>query len=108
MELNEYQRKAINTAVFPVELGIIYTALGLTNESGEVAGKIKKMIRDNNNTMNEEIRVALADELGDVLWYLSVLAHELGLTLDYVAARNVEKLASRKERGVIQGSGDNR
>lgn len=111
MELNEYQRKALNTWTLEnksILVKLSYLGLGLPNEAGEVAGKLKKAIRDTDGEVTNETRTALLGELGDVLWYLSTLAHELGLTLDYVAATNIEKLTSRKERGVIQGSGDNR
>ena len=108
MDINEYQNKARETALYPSNQGLVYCALGLTGEAGEVADKIKKIIRDKGGVVSAEDRMALAKELGDVLWYLANLSFELNLALDFVALENVEKLSSRKERGVISGSGDNR
>lgn len=106
MDFNEYQQEASATAIYPGRQGTIevraYLALGLNGEAGEIAEKVKKEIRDGYTTMG------MADELGDVLWYLSELARQSGISLEYVARRNLEKLASRQERGVIGGSGDDR
>lgn len=85
---------------------IVYPTLGLVNEAGEVAGKIKKIFRDKGGEIGEEERQALKSELGDVLWYLTQICTELDLTLEEVAAYNLEKLLDRLERGVIQGEGD--
>jgi NTP pyrophosphatase (non-canonical NTP hydrolase) len=87
---------------------VIYPTLGLTNEAGEVAGKIKKVFRDKDGIIGEAEREALKGELGDVLWYLAQLCTELDLSLEDVAAHNLEKLFSRLERGKIGGDGDNR
>lgn len=107
MDLNEYQKKAIATALYPEKYKIIYPALGLGNEAGEVQGKIKKWLRgDNGESMSEEQKEALKGELGDVLWYLAVLANDLDLSLGEVAKANVEKLQSRQERGTLKGDGD--
>ncbi len=110
MELNDYQKKALSTAVYPEKYKIIYPALGLGEESGEVMGKIKKWLRgdDGDGGMTDERKDALKKEIGDVLWYLSTLANDLGFTLEEVALVNIEKLNSRKERGVVKGSGDER
>ncbi|MBI5139215.1 nucleoside triphosphate pyrophosphohydrolase family protein [Candidatus Nomurabacteria bacterium] len=110
MEFNEYQKNALTTAFHAEKHKIIYPALGLGNEAGEVLGKIKKWLRgdDGGEAMSSERKEALKGELGDVLWYLAVLANDLGLTLDEIAKSNVEKLKSRKERGVLQGDGDKR
>lgn len=108
MDINEYQNKARETAQYPIEHGLTYCTLGLAGEAGEVADKIKKIIRDKNCVVSEEDRMELAKELGDVFWYLANLSFELNLALDFVANKNVEKLMSRKERGVISGEGDNR
>ena len=110
MEFNEYQKKALSTAVYPEKYKIIYTAVGLGNEAGEVLGKIKKWMRgdDGEGQMSEERRQAIKEELGDVLWYIAVLAHDLDLPLDEIAQKNVDKLQSRKERGTIRGDGDKR
>lgn len=108
MDINEYQNKARETAQYPTEHGLTYCTLGLAGEAGEVADKIKKIIRDKNCVVSKEDRMELAKELGDVFWYLANLSFELNLALDFVAQKNVDKLMSRKERGVIQGEGDNR
>jgi NTP pyrophosphatase (non-canonical NTP hydrolase) len=110
MQFNEYQEAASRTAGYPTPGGIpfIYPTLGLAGEAGEVAEKIKKVIRDEGGVVSEQKRTEIQKELGDVLWYVSEVARQLGLKLDDVARLNIEKLASRKERGVISGSGDNR
>lgn len=108
MELNEYQKRALETAIYPKGVKIVYPTLGLTGEAGEVADKVKKVIRDNNGNFSTEKRLELAKELGDVLWYISVLANDLGYTLEEIGELNNKKLSSRKERGVINGNGDNR
>jgi NTP pyrophosphatase (non-canonical NTP hydrolase) len=105
MTLNDYQLAALDT-----DLGneLHYYALGLGGEAGEVLDIIKKAIRDDGGEFTDESVYALKAELGDVLWYLATLAAKAGFTLDEVATNNVEKLASRKARGVIGGSGDYR
>jgi NTP pyrophosphatase (non-canonical NTP hydrolase) len=108
MGFDDYQRAALATAAYGEANRVIYPALGLASEAGEVAGKIKKVLRDQAGDFSSAPREALKDELGDVLWYLAVLAHDLGLSLDEIASRNVDKLASRAERGTIGGSGDRR
>lgn len=105
MEFNDYQNRAAETAIYPEEYKIIYPALGL-GEIGEVQGKIKKWIRDKNPI--EQVREQVKAELGDALWYISALARDLNLSLDEIAQANITKLQSRKERGVLGGSGDNR
>ena len=87
---------------------IVYPTLGLVNEAGEFAGKIKKIFRDKNGEFSDEDKEALKGELGDVLWYLTQICTNLGFTLEEVAEANLDKLFSRLERGVIQGEGDNR
>jgi len=106
MRLNEYQNKAKQTSLFPKEYGIIYTTLGLVGESGEVAEKVKKYLRD--KTSPADLKADVARELGDVLWYLAMLANECGYTLEDIATLNVAKLKSRQARGKISGSGDDR
>ena len=103
-----YQKQATTTAVYPGcgEGNFIYPALGLAGETGEICEKIKKAIRDEGGVISEERRSLLAKELGDVLWYVSTLATELGLDLDEIAAGNLAKLAARKQAGKIHGSGD--
>jgi NTP pyrophosphatase (non-canonical NTP hydrolase) len=109
MNFNDYQTKSRVTAKYPViGHGVIYPTLGLVNEAGEVAGKIKKVFRDKDGHINEETRSVLKAELGDVLWYLAQVATELDLSLDEIAEYNIEKLYSRLERGKIRGDGDNR
>jgi len=109
MTFDEYQEKAKNTALYP-EIGkrFVYPALGLVNEAGEVAGKIKKIFRDEDGILTDRKKEELKHELGDVLWYLSSLAGELGISLKDIAKTNIEKLQSRKERGKIKGDGDYR
>lgn len=106
MELNEYQAGAVSTAIY--EDKIVYPTLGLTGEAGEVANKVKKVLRDNKGVFTESKKVEIAKELGDVLWYIANTANDLGYDLEHIAAINLSKLNSRKERGVIGGNGDER
>lgn len=108
MDFDTYQMKSDSTAIYPEDKAIEYLTLGLCSEAGEVAGKIKKIIRDDNSNISEEQKQQLEAELGDVLWYVSQLALELGVSLGRVAAKNIEKLSSRHARDVIKGSGDSR
>jgi len=106
---NEYQKKSRETAVYPcVGSNLQYPTLGLAGETGEVCEKIKKIFRDKEGIATQEDKEDIKAELGDVLWYLSQLASELNLDLSDIATSNIEKLCSRKERGKLQGSGDNR
>lgn len=108
-DLNEYQRLSRKTwNEIATDDPIVYPTLGLTNEAGEVAGKIKKIFRDRQGKISAEDREALKQELGDVLWYLTQICTELELTLEEVASTNLEKLFSRLERGTIKGDGDYR
>ncbi len=108
MTLNEYQEGARRTAIYPSNQNIIYPTLGLTGEAGEVADKVKKVIRDNDQEFTTERKRDIALELGDVLWYAASLAHDLGYSLEEIAQMNLDKLASRMNRGKIHGSGDER
>jgi len=108
MQFNEYQQEAMKNKVYGYGDKIIYPTLGLANEAGEVAGKVKKVLRDSGGDFNEENKKKIADECGDVLWYLAAVVDDLGMTLDEVAQMNITKLIDRRNRGVIQGSGDNR
>jgi NTP pyrophosphatase (non-canonical NTP hydrolase) len=109
MDFSTYQTQSRKTAqVIECNHGITYPTLGLVNEAGEFAGKVKKIFRDKNGIISETDRLALKAELGDVLWYLTQLCTELNLTLEEVAQSNLEKLFSRLERGKISGDGDNR
>tara|TARA_R100001377_G_scaffold46451_1_gene26669 strand:- start:7413 stop:7805 length:393 start_codon:yes stop_codon:yes gene_type:complete len=104
-----YERLAGETAIFPKEKALEYLALGLTSEAGEVAGKVKKLIRDGEDKEGFEIKkIAISHEIGDVLWYCAMLAKEVGVPLNEIMRDNLAKLYSRKERGTLQGSGDNR
>ena len=106
MNFNEYQKIARSTAVYPKESKVIYPALGLCGEAGEVADKIKKTIRGDSSL--DEVSGNIAGELGDVLWYLAILADDLGITLDQIAHWNVAKLNRRWRKNKIKGDGDNR
>jgi NTP pyrophosphatase (non-canonical NTP hydrolase) len=109
MELSEYQQQALTTAVYPRRKNNFpYAALGLNGEAGEVAEHAKKMIRDDEGQLTDERREKIRKELGDVLWYIAAAADEAGLDLDDIAQVNLDKLFSRKERGVIHGAGDER
>lgn len=109
MDLNEYQSKALVTAVYPSEFAEIYPALKLAGEAGEVAEKVGKMLRGDYVDMEpEEFNRMIARELGDVLWYIAAFARDLGWTLEEVADENLAKLADRGDRGVLRGSGDDR
>lgn len=107
MDLNEYQQKARLTAVYSAYLRVMYPTLGLAGEVGELCNKIKKVYRDSDGNV-ATVLPALADELGDVLWYVAQLATDLGLDLDVIASSNLAKLASRAQRNVLRGSGDTR
>ena len=108
MNFDNYQMQAKVTDIYPIESALICHSLGLASEAGEVAGKIKKVIRDNNGKFTPEYKIAIAYELGDVLWYLSRLAEDIGFSLDNIATMNITKLSSRKERNQLGGSGDHR
>jgi NTP pyrophosphatase (non-canonical NTP hydrolase) len=117
---DEYQRAAVLTAVYGLSpmiagtdarsrslLRMAYCFAGLASEAGEANGKFKKLLRGDPD-YNFDNMDAMVDELGDVLWYIAAIAHELGIDLSYVAERNTRKLGSRQERGTLQGSGDER
>jgi NTP pyrophosphatase (non-canonical NTP hydrolase) len=106
MDLNDYQNAARRTAIYGEHHRVIYPALGLASEAGEVAGKIKKVLRDQGGDFAQAPTDALKDELGDVLWYVAVLAGDLGLSLDQIARDNLAKLQSRLARGHLGGAGD--
>lgn len=109
MEFKEYQKKSRKTAIYPnADNNFIYPTLGLAGEAGEVAEKIKKVIRDKEGVVDDEKKKEIEKELGDVLWYVSQLASELGLSLEEVAEKNIEKLYSRMDRGKLGGDGDER
>tara|TARA_B100000287_G_scaffold280575_1_gene264430 strand:+ start:342 stop:671 length:330 start_codon:yes stop_codon:yes gene_type:complete len=109
MDFKTYQKQARLTAQYP-NLGSnnIYPTLGLVGEAGEVAEKVKKVIRDKKGIFDEESKNAIKKELGDVLWYLSNLCDEFGFSLEEVALQNLDKLRLRASKGMISGSGDDR
>lgn len=130
LTFTKYQQLAASTAVYPKVLiapdvevwdgdvieslaeqepiGFLYPALGLVGEAGEVAEKIKKLVRDRQGIVDDDVRVAVAKELGDVMWYLAALCKEFGLDMGEVAQGNLDKLAARAAKGTLGGSGDNR
>jgi NTP pyrophosphatase (non-canonical NTP hydrolase) len=110
MTFEEYQRQALVTAVNnydPLMAKTIW-AMGIAGEAGEVVEKWKKIVAYKDGVVSDEDRQELAKELGDVVWYIAVMADSLGLNLEDVMRRNLEKLRSRQDRGVIRGAGDNR
>ena len=111
MNFQDYQNKTKETAIYPGKgetLGVCYTAIGMANEAGEVCGKIKKMLRDDNGVLLLDRQEAILDEIGDVLWYISQLCTECGISLESAAYRNISKLRDRASRNVIGGDGDTR
>lgn len=107
MTLNEFQKGALETAVYPEKYRVMYPALGLAGEAGETVDKVKKIMRGDSE-LDDEHKLAIAKEIGDVLWYCATLAHDLGFDLDEIGRMNHEKLMSRKERGKLAGNGDER
>jgi NTP pyrophosphatase (non-canonical NTP hydrolase) len=109
MTLNEYQEQTRETAIYPKGsfVGLLYLGLGLASEAGEVAGVLKKTIRDVDSTMNTELEGRVLDEIGDTLWYISELCTELGTTLNAVALHNLTKLKARQVTGTLKGFDDN-
>lgn len=110
MTFEDYQKQALTTVLTTDDefKDLLHWVLGLNGEAGELAEKLKKIIRDKNSVISEEDKVEMAKELGDVLWYIAVFAHDLGVPLDDIAQTNLDKLKSRKDRGMLGGSGDNR
>jgi len=109
MDFDEYQRKAKTTALYPpIGEQFVYPVIGLAGEAGEIANKVKKIFRDKGGKLDEQTREDIKKELGDVLWYISQVATDMGIRLDEVASSNIEKLASRMQRNQIKGSGDDR
>ena len=109
MTLDEYQDLAIESAIYDPAFSILYPSLKLAGEAGEVSEKVGKRLRDFSGDLTDpEWQDTVAKELGDVLWYIAALARDIGWTLEEVAEANLSKLASRMERGVIGGSGDDR
>ena len=108
MNFDEYQTQASKTTIYDDKYNIIYPSLGLVNEAGEVAGKVKKVLRDKGGHFSPETKQAIADELGDVLWYIAAMCNDLNINMEDVAQNNLNKLNSRMARNVIKGSGDYR
>lgn len=110
MDFDAYQKSTKLTAFYPSDFrtAVTYTTLGLTSEAGEVAGKVKKAIRDEQGVFSDARIQAIGDEIGDVLWYCARLADELGLTLSQIANNNLDKLSARQAKGTLSGDGDNR
>ena len=109
MTFSEYQKACLKTAVYPdIGHNIIYPVLGLCGEAGEVAEKVKKVIRDEDGIITHRKRSEIAKEIGDVLWYIATICSELDLKIELIAEANIQKLISRKERDKIHGNGDNR
>lgn len=108
MKLDKYQEQALTTCNISPDNRFIYTTLGLTGEAGEVSDKVKRTIRGDKDANSLIFQEELAKELGDVLWYLAVLADTIGYTLSDVAYLNLHKLQQRKKAGTISGTGDNR
>ncbi len=109
MTFDEYQENASSTAIYPNRgNNITYPVLGLAGETGEVAEKTKKLIRDKNGIITDEFKDDIKKELGDVLWYIAAVASELDLAMSDIAQTNIDKLFSRQKRNKIQGSGDDR
>ena len=110
MTLEDYEKQALTTVIKTDSefRDLLHWVLGINGEAGEIAEKVKKIIRDKNAVVSEADKQELAKEVGDVLWYLAVFAHHLGVPLETIAQQNLDKLQSRKKRGVLQGSGDNR
>ncbi len=110
MNFNEYQKKALKTALYSGNkfTDLTHWVLGTVEEAGEIAGRFKRIIRDQDSKITEANRQEMASEIGDVLWHLAVLSQELDIPFDQVAKQNLAKLADRQKRGKIKGKGDNR
>jgi NTP pyrophosphatase (non-canonical NTP hydrolase) len=110
MTLDEYQKEALVTALYSKDdfQDLMHWVLGIVGESGEIAEKLKKIVRDKNGKIDEHDREELVKEIGDTLWYLAVFADHLGISLDEVGKRNIAKLHSRQNRDQLRGKGDNR
>lgn len=108
MQFDEYQERAMLNKKYGYGDRITYPTLGLASEAGEVAGKVKKVLRDKDGKFDLNTNEEIAFELGDVLWYLAAIADDMGTSLEAIARMNIIKLEDRRARGVIAGSGDNR
>ena len=108
MDLNDYQKMAMKFRGYPIANEIPYAAIGLAGEAGEVADKVKKVLRDNSGIFDDLRKIEIAKEIGDVLWYCALLSNNIGYDLDFIAKMNLVKLEDRNARNVIGGEGDNR
>ena len=108
VDFPKYQEKARETAIYPSEYSVLYPTLGLAGEAGEVAEKVKKIIRDKGGEFTPDDRMAIRKELGDVLWYVAQICSDLDIKMESVAVANLEKLRVRQEKGTLSGSGDDR
>ena len=110
MTLDDYQKKALKTVLSSDDefKDLLHWVLGINGEAGEIAEKVKKIIRDKGGKVSAADKAEMAKEIGDVLWYLAVFADHLGLSFDTIAQANLDKLQSRQARGVLGGAGDNR
>jgi NTP pyrophosphatase (non-canonical NTP hydrolase) len=110
MTFDEYQKKAMTTLIVNPDplMDKTILAMGVAGEAGEVIEKWKKIVAYNNGVISDDDRAELGKELADVIWYIATLANQLDLSLDQLMQQNLEKLASRKVRGVQKGKGDNR
>ena len=109
MTFEQYQKQSRKTAQYPKkDNNFIYPTLGLVGEAGEIANKVKKIERDDNNIITDQRKQEIKKELGDVLWYIAQIATELGLSLEQIAGNNLNKLFSRQKRGTLLGDGDDR
>src|SRR5476651_2715802 len=107
MTLEDYQKQALSTMLTTGDdfKDLLHWVLGVNGEAGELAEKVKKIIRDKKGVVDAQDKLDMAKEIGDVLWYLAVFAHDLGVPFDTIAQQNLDKLQSRKARGVLGGSG---
>jgi NTP pyrophosphatase (non-canonical NTP hydrolase) len=108
MDFADYQKRAANLNLCPEEYKLLHSILGLAGEAGEVAEKFKKLYRDRRGVMDEAFKQSIKSEISDVLWYVSDLSSQMGFSLDEIAMHNIDKLESRRNRGKLHGSGDNR
>lgn len=111
IDFDMYSDKARETAIYPGRgklVGLLYTTIGLCGEAGELANKVKKILRDDNGVISEEKKEAICHEIGDSLWYLAMICDELNVRMAKVANDNITKLANRKFLGTLSGEGDKR
>lgn len=108
IDIDNYQKECKKTAIYPTEYSVIYPVIGMCGETGEVAEKIKKIIRDKNSIFDETSKIEIMKELGDVMWYISNIATDLNVNMSDILTMNLDKIQSRQSRNKIHGSGDNR